>query len=65
MNVGVVLDVYGMDETPFEHEEYLVELHYNYYRNDPIKYLVAIVLSSWGVNQYLLAVKMSLALVES
>ena len=47
------------------HEEYLVGLHYNYYRNDPIKYLVATLLSSWGVNQYLLATKMSSALVES
>ena len=47
------------------HEEYLVRLHHYYYRNDPIKYFVATVLSSWGVNQYLLATKMSLALVES
>ena len=47
------------------HEEYLVGLHYNYYRNDPIKYSVATVLSSWGVNQYLLATKMPSALVES
>ena len=31
------------------HEEYLVGLHYNYYRNDPIKYLITIVLSLWEV----------------
>ena len=52
-------------DNAIKHEEYLVELHYNYYRNDPVKYLVAIVLSSWGVNQYLLATKMSSALAES
>ena len=71
MNVGVVQDINGMDEPPLNvdnaiiHEEYLVGLHHNYYRNDPIKYFVATMLSSWGVNQYLLATKMSSTLVES
>ena len=45
MNVGVPpLNV----DNAIIHEEYLVGLHYSYYRNDPMKYLVAIVLSSWG-----------------
>ena len=41
--LGVVQDINGMDEPPLNvdnaiiHEEYLVELHYNYYKNDLIK----------------------------
>ena len=71
MNVGVVQDINGMDEPPLNvdnaiiHEECLMGLHHNYYRNDPIKYFVATMLSSWGVNQYLLATKMSSTLAES
>ena len=43
MNVGVVQDINGMDKPPLNvdnaiiHEEYLVGLHYNYYKNDLIK----------------------------